>query len=1026
MISPSREGSRLARRARCDFNDAAGALNWLANRQDTGAKPNFDQQRVHARIIDLVADSMPPLETAIPSPRAAFNELLHGRGVYDESAGRNIGRLRNVGQISLPKTAVEGPRLIQIAPAHARQHLEDGSSRMLVPSDEFDHRLDSCDVIPHWDPSLARNRRLHMRFIRLLRPKGMFVFLDESERREEVGVSAAKKSDQLRMILSGYFCTRPVLAGEVGLAGTGLGGRRLEADARLVPACAALPMGFTWSLFFCQEAGGSMMSDTPELAGVPQISDRGPTAVLQPARPLDHGGGAQYTYVDNLGVMGFDAAAVADCLGATTTRFNQAGLALSTRLTAKRYWRVRQGLSWALSCRALPGWAREVVIGHYTYCAMCNRDLLPAFTAVYKFIAANYSQGAALWASARAELVAFRGLMPLLRGDWALPWSELACLSDASEHGSDRFRRLGGHSARAHFFAVNRNAMTLGGALKPVSELEEGDAVAGDAEWGVNPAFEEMPAGIFMGALWAVALCLALNKRLHARWVPSELNPKHMSIIIKHMSAIVQHMKRNIIEHMKQSITEHMNRGLFGPMAQDFQQQPQLAEHRGHARLEALLLRQGPWQLPPQAPRARRALMSQRQRRLRPDSDDGAPAPERPERRAERSRALSPSVLPPPLAPPPGAASALQRRRALGPPLGLAARLLRPPPIARAEGKESGATTDPEDEKKASSRLVVDSEVDAALVHYINGLFKEKHGENRGDVLLSALLHFQPQYGKLGSWRLPRAWRALKGWRRRCGRRSRNPVVRTIWPAVTWDLCCRGLKLMGPHVAGNIVTHRRPSEPLTTQRRDLVKPVKGGADEWSGILFPGSRAAPRRNEMQDEGMSLANKLHPWLPRVVSSLAPGAPESRLSPHSYPELVAEFNRTQARLGHRSLVLYQGRHSGASLDLQGRHRDHLEFKKQGGWQCESSLKRYENAARSNPSASKLMPAHAAQFKKADAQLEALSFGRVAAQPFVPLCYAARLWDLKYGEISTFQTTVYFVRLKKTLLLGSSLEPR
>ena len=73
-----------------------------------------------------LTDSMPPMETAIPSPRAAFAELLHGRSVYDESAGRNVGRLRNVGQISLPKTAVGGPRLLDIAPAHARQYLEDG------------------------------------------------------------------------------------------------------------------------------------------------------------------------------------------------------------------------------------------------------------------------------------------------------------------------------------------------------------------------------------------------------------------------------------------------------------------------------------------------------------------------------------------------------------------------------------------------------------------------------------------------------------------------------------------------------------------------------------------------------------------------------------------------------------------------------------------------------------------------------------------------------------------------------------
>eukprot|EP00959_Pyramimonas_sp_CCMP1952_P332110 6954125-Pyramimonas_sp.AAC.1 len=69
---------------------------------------------------------MPSVETVIPSPRAASLELLRGRSVYDESAGRNAGRLRNAGQISLPETAVGGPRLRGVALVHARQFLEGG------------------------------------------------------------------------------------------------------------------------------------------------------------------------------------------------------------------------------------------------------------------------------------------------------------------------------------------------------------------------------------------------------------------------------------------------------------------------------------------------------------------------------------------------------------------------------------------------------------------------------------------------------------------------------------------------------------------------------------------------------------------------------------------------------------------------------------------------------------------------------------------------------------------------------------
>ena len=235
-----------------------------------------------------------------------------------------------------------------------------------------------------------RNRRLYVRLIKLLHSKGMLVFLDGSERREEVGVFfVAKKSNQLRLIvdarrsnlhftappgvslvtaeglarveveaegvgpydaaswgftlgtsdisdafhrfridreLSSFFCMRSVLAGEVGLAGAFLGGRRPGADARVVPARAALPTGFTWSLYFCQEVGEAMMSDTPGLAQAHRMSDRGATTALRPGRVLADGGGVQCTYVDNLGVMGFGAEAVGEGLAAATKRYDAAGL----------------------------------------------------------------------------------------------------------------------------------------------------------------------------------------------------------------------------------------------------------------------------------------------------------------------------------------------------------------------------------------------------------------------------------------------------------------------------------------------------------------------------------------------------------------------------------------------------------------------------------------------------------------------------------------------------------------------------
>ncbi|CAK0798609.1 unnamed protein product [Prorocentrum cordatum] len=1146
-----RGAARLARRACQDFDEVVDALNWLMNRTSTGDRPNYDQMKVHARILECVAERMPPMETAIPSPRAAFSELLHGRSVYDESAGRNVGRLRNVGQISLPKTAVGGPRLLDIAPAHARHFLEGGFSRMLLDEASLRRRLDECDVIPHWGPSLARNRRLYVRLVKPLYAKGLLVLLDESERREDVGIFfAPKKSDQLRLIidarrsnlhftsppgaslvpaegfarvevggvecggqpdlgftlgtsdisdafhrfridrgLSSYFCLRPVTAQEIGVTGRAIGDSAAPPDRRLVPACAALPMGFTWSLYFCQEVGEAVMDATPGLERAHRMSDGGPTTALRPSAQLAEGGGAQYTYVDNLGAMGFDGAEVSSSLAAATTRFDAAGLrthetdiqrgrgvtlgcvldgvSLTTRLTAKRYWRVRQGVSWALSCRALPGWTWEVVLGHCAYCAMCNRDLLPVLNAIYKFIAAHYQEAAPLWPTALAEMVAFRGLMPLLRGDWAPPWCPLVCLSDASEHGCavsaslfelaavkeigrvqerSRFRRLGGHSARAHFFASNGIVMTSAGTFKDAADLGEHDEVAPQTQWGLDRTFKEMAAEIFSGSRWteivargwlntsedilvyesrallraveilrslspregehavvmsdnlpavlcferrraknftvlacirrAVALCLSLNKRLHVRWVPSELNPSDEGSRLCDPSydpgktavhsweasedygkvrvnrRLPQHVheqdnaRTKTTHYCKHADTENCLHDKFGkdestskhavmgltstsattstsprtsPQAFDeLTETPSTLDpqdlHEPQRSQPAAVATSAPESAPAGEPRRPAAAVG-----------GSAPAHAAPEPLAKRSQVLSPG----PEGLPSGPQAPASQTRALGAPRdGVRQRLTLAPPASRAAARDLEANCSPTGDGGGSDATTVANESEAARTRQgaaqssLAGLTllersaarlgtdaksfidaaKERQlvVDSEGDVLLSALLHFQPEYGKLGRSRFLWAWRCLKGWRRRCGRRSRKPVARMVWSAVVWDLCCRGCWLMGAHILWMIVTHHRPGEPLAIQRQDLIQPAKGSSNDWGALLFPLSRAATHK--------------------------------------------------------------------MLDLQNRRGDHMELKKRGGRERRSSLKRYQNAARLNLSAPRLLPWEVAAPRKAD----------------------------------------------------------
>eukprot|EP00959_Pyramimonas_sp_CCMP1952_P113473 2371691-Pyramimonas_sp.AAC.1 len=65
-------------------------------------------------------------------------------------------------------------------------------------------------------------------------------------------------------------------------------------------------MGSSWSLYFAEAANQCRLDRQPSLAGSLRLSDHGPPLVLgrgAAGSELGH-----YMYVDNAGVIGFDAA----------------------------------------------------------------------------------------------------------------------------------------------------------------------------------------------------------------------------------------------------------------------------------------------------------------------------------------------------------------------------------------------------------------------------------------------------------------------------------------------------------------------------------------------------------------------------------------------------------------------------------------------------------------------------------------------------------------------------------------------
>ena len=70
---------------------------------------------------------------------------------------------------------------------------------------------------------------------------------------------------------------------------------------------------------------------------------------------------------------------------------------------------------------------------------------------------------------------------------------------------------------------------------------------------------------------------------------------------------------------------------------------------------------------------------------------------------------------------------------------------------------------------------------DLAIAQYLNSLFWKGEQPHKGEKFRAAWLHRYPDFGRIGSRKLPRSWRALKGWRRLCPARSRLPMPLCVW-----------------------------------------------------------------------------------------------------------------------------------------------------------------------------------------------------------------------------------------------------
>ena len=203
---------------------------------------------------------------------------------------------------------------------------------------------------------------------------------------------------------------RALLAARPGLA--------LPEGGKISSFLRVLPMGWTWSLYFCQ----SMVETAVRRSGFPDgrlVKDRHTT-------PDVRSGEVAAVYVDGVAVLGTDSDMVDQRCRDVTRSLQDHGLICKgversgglqkftglhfdvesgkISLGRERLWRLRLGLLYAADQRHITGDDLRRLVGHFTWAALVRRELLAIFDSVYRFADRAGSRRWRMWPSVELEL----------------------------------------------------------------------------------------------------------------------------------------------------------------------------------------------------------------------------------------------------------------------------------------------------------------------------------------------------------------------------------------------------------------------------------------------------------------------------------------------------------------------------------------------------------------------------------------------------------------------------------------------
>ena len=251
--------------------------------------------------------------------------------------------------------------------------------------------------------------------------------------------------------------------------------------------------------------------------------------------------------------------------------------------------------------------------------------------------------------------------------------------------------------------------------------------------------------------------------------------------------------------------------------------------------------------------------------------------------------------------------------------------------------------------------------LDDACCSFLNAMFVDGHDVSEGSKSFAAIMDANPHCsGKNG---MLRSRRCLQGWTKLDPGRTRPPLPWGLLALVGTRWLEQGHVRAALALAVMFTCYLRPGEALNLREEDLVRPY-GGLKTHSLNLHPQDRQEESKVGVHDETLLLDSSVVPGLGAMLTKLLTGAPHSSLFQLQAEDLRNLWQNalTSLGLGPQYAVLYQIRHSGPSHDRLYNLRDLASVKRRGRWAADSSVKRYEAAAKLSQEFHRL-PAHIQQ---------------------------------------------------------------